>query len=157
MSSSADDLERFRTVIAGRIGLRFDDGRLVSLGNVLCRRLNELGQASGTYLDNLEQRRLPAEIGILAGELTVGETYFFRNNEQFRALADIVLPARIRARGIPHELRLLSAGCASGEEAYSIAIVARETIADPAWGVQIRAVDVNPGALAKAGGGRYAP
>lgn len=155
--ASRDELERFRTAIAGRIGLRFDDGRLDFLGNVLRHRLNDLGQASSTYLDNLEQIPSVAEIGTLAGELTVGETYFFRNAEQFRALAGVVLPQRMRARETPSELRLLSAGCASGEEAYSIAIVARETITDPAWDVQIRAFDINPAALAKAAAARYAP
>jgi chemotaxis protein methyltransferase CheR len=52
-------------------------------------------------------------------------------------------------------LRLLSAGCASGEEAYSLAIVAREAIADPTWEIAIRAVDLNPAALAKAAKARY--
>ena len=63
--------------------------------------------------------------------ITVGETYFFRNNEQFRALAEVVLPERIRVHPLHKILRLLSAGCASGEEAYSMAIVTRETVTDP--------------------------
>jgi chemotaxis protein methyltransferase CheR len=51
-------------------------------------------------------------------------------------------------------LRILSAGCASGEEAFSIAISARESL-DPSWEVSIRAVDVNPAALEKAARGRF--
>ncbi|HEX4367885.1 MAG TPA: CheR family methyltransferase [Rhodopila sp.] len=152
-----DALERFRTLIARRMGLRFDDDRLEFLGNVLRRRLNDLGRTGDFYLDGLEQRPSAAEIGALADELTVGETYFFRNNEQFRALAQIILPERMLAREMAKELRLLSAGCASGEEAYSIAMVVRDTIADSAWNVQIGAFDINPVALAKAAAARYAP
>jgi hypothetical protein len=48
---------------------------------------------------DLEREPSRSEIGALAQELTVGETYFFRNHEQFQALAEVVLPARVRARG----------------------------------------------------------
>jgi chemotaxis protein methyltransferase CheR len=125
MSDSADrhDLDRFRAVIVGRVGLRFDDARLGFLGEVLRRRLDHLGRPRSAYLDDLEQRLWASEISALAAELTVCETYFFRNVEQFRALAEVALPERMRARKTQGELRLLSAGCASGEEAYSIAIV----------------------------------
>jgi chemotaxis protein methyltransferase CheR len=151
------DLERFRAAIIQRIGLQFDDGKLGFLGEVLQRRLDKLGHSGDVYLGGLEHAPSIGEIAVLARELTVGETYFFRNNEQFRALAEVVLPERIRARGAPKVLRLLSAGCASGEEAYSMAIVVRETVADPSWEVLIQAVDLNPAALEKAARARYTP
>jgi chemotaxis protein methyltransferase CheR len=159
MSGPADrhDLDRFRAVIAGRIGLQFDDAKLGFLGEVLQRRLDHFGRPSYAYLDDLEQSLSTSEVSALACELTVGETYFFRNVEQFRALAEVALPECMRARKKQGTLRLLSAGCASGEEAYSIAIVARETVADPSWDVLVRAVDVNPIALAKAVAARYSP
>src|SRR5207247_2974392 len=94
------------------------------------------------------------ELAALARELTVPETYFFRNRDQFRALSDVVLPDRIAARAGERRLSLLSAGCASGEEAYSLAIVARDVV-DPSWRVSVLGVDVSPAALAKAAGGRY--
>ena len=154
------DLERFRTAIVGEIGLQFDDAKLGFLGEVLQRRLDQLGRPGGDYLSDLEQGRWHGEFTALAQELTVGETYFFRNNEQFRALAEVALPERIRANGaapigLPKTLRLLSAGCASGEEAYSMAIVARTTVTDACCDVLIRAVDLNPSALAKAARARY--
>ncbi len=159
MNGPADrhDLDRFRAAIVGRIGLRFDDARAGFLGEVLQRRLDHLGRSSDAYLDDLERRRSTSEVSALARELTVGETYFFRNGEQFRALAEFALPERRRRRKTSCELRLLSAGCASGEEAYSIAIVARENVVDPAWDVLVRAVDINPVALAKAVAARYSP
>ena len=153
--ATPSDLDRFRTVIIERIGLQFDDARLGFLGEVLQRRLDKLGRSGDAYLRGLEDRSTSGEITALAPELTVGETYFFRNNEQFRALAEVVLPERMRVHRAPGVLRLLSAGCASGEEAYSMAIVAREAVTDPSWEVAIRAVDLNPAVLEKATRARY--
>jgi chemotaxis protein methyltransferase CheR len=153
--ATASDLDRFRAAIIERVGLQFDDAKLGFLGEVLQRRLDRLGRSSETYLRDLEDRSARGEITALAQELTVGETYFFRNNEQFRALVEVVLPERMRVHRAPKVLRLLSAGCASGEEAYSMAIAVREAMADPAWEVVIRAVDLNPAVLEKAARGRY--
>ena len=101
------DLERFRAAIIQRIGLQFDDAKLGFLGEVLQRRLDRLGRTSDAYLQGLEYQTAGGEISALARELTVGETYFFRNNEQFRALAEVVLPERMRVDRTPRVLRLL--------------------------------------------------
>lgn len=149
------DLERFRAAIVERVGLQFDDAKLGFLGEVLQRRLDKLGRSSEAYLWGLQRGPENGEVTALARELTVGETYFFRNIEQFNALAEVVLPERLGVERTPRSLRLLSAGCASGEEAYSMAIVARQVVADPSWEVAIRAVDLNPAVLEKAARGRY--
>jgi chemotaxis protein methyltransferase CheR len=154
-SPTAEELERFRSVVAARTGLAFDDAKLGFLGEVLQRRLDALHWPAALYLQRLEQG-VADEVAVLAGALTVGETYFFRNREQFRALAEVVLPARQQAQGATRTLRLLSAGCASGEEPYTMAIVARETVPDPGWSIEVRAVDINPGALDKARRATYA-
>ena len=60
------------------------------------------------------QDALDEELRLLAEELTVNETFFFRNADNFRALAGQVLPERARARIHERRLRILSAGCASG-------------------------------------------
>ena len=155
--ATLNQTQRFKAVVGQKIGLRFDDAKLAFLGEVLQRRLKDRGRDGESYLWELEYEPPNAELAALARELTVGETYFFRNNEQFRALAEVVLPDRMRMRSEHKELRLLSAGCSSGEEAYSMAMVAQETIADPAWKVSVRAVDLNPNALEKALRGRYSP
>jgi chemotaxis protein methyltransferase CheR len=148
-------MERFRDLIGRQIGLRFDNTKLGFLSEVLQRRLRELGRDGDSYLWGLDYEPPPGELEALARELTVGETYFFRNNEQFRALAEIALPDRMRVERWPRMLRLLSAGCSSGEEAYSLAMVVRESVSDPSWDVSVRAVDLNPAALGKATRGRY--
>jgi chemotaxis protein methyltransferase CheR len=153
--SSLQELERFRAAITQRLGLSFDDGKLAFLGEILQRRLSKLNYPSEIYLSALEQDTSRDEAESLAQELTVTETYFFRNNEQFRALAEVVLPARMRRECKPRILSFLSAGCASGEEAYSIAMTAQEAIADRSWELRIDAVDINQTALEKARRGRY--
>ena len=149
------DVERFRTVLVRRLGLQFDDSKLGLLGDVLRRRTAQHQAGGGDYLTSLERAPPPGECDALAEELTVTETYFFRNHEQFDALAAIVLPDRLRRRGDARRLSLLSAGCASGEEAYSLAIAATEALPDSGWRAEIRAADLNPAALAKARRGRY--
>lgn len=151
----AEAVERFRSVVVLRLGLQFDDGKRGFLGAVLQRRLERLKLPSTIYLQDLEEHPPACELSALAQELTVTETYFFRNHEQFEVLAEIVVPERMRIQTRSKTLRLLSAGCASGEEAYSISIVACETVADPSWKTSVRAVDLNPGALEKARLGRY--
>ncbi|HTV87440.1 MAG TPA: CheR family methyltransferase [Stellaceae bacterium] len=150
------EVRRFRTVIARRLGLQFEDDRFGLLGAALQHRLAQLDMPARRYLCALAAGTLPSEPAALAEALTVGETYFFRNSEQFRALVDVAVPARMRAvHG--RRLSVLSAGCASGEEAYSLAIALRETLPDADSQAEIRAVDLSPTALAKAARARYSP
>ena len=150
-----DSPERFREVVAGQFGLFFDDAKLGFLGEVLRRRAESRGEPVEAYLAQLEAGDVNGEAGPLAEELTIGETYFFRNADQFRAFNEVVLPERMRARGAAKTLSLLSAGCSSGEEPYTLAMLARDKVPCPPWLVSIRAVDLNPAALKKAAGGCY--
>lgn len=152
---TAQASERFRQLIAQRLGLHFEEPKLGFLAEVLKRRVEATVRSSDAYLDLLETEALPTELGELALELTVGETYFFRNNEQFRAFSDVVLPERMRARAGERRLRLLSAGCASGEEAYTLAILLQELVPDPTWQMSLTGADVNPAMVEKATRGRY--
>ncbi len=157
----AGDVERFRRVVARRLGLQFEDAKLGFLADVLRRRLETNGEDCETYLSQLGLDRPKPELGALAQELTVGETYFFRHMDQFRAFADVALPERLRVRvsrevtAPDRTLRILSAGCASGEEAYSLAILVREATTELPCEVSIRAVDINPIALRRAIGCRF--
>jgi len=147
--------ERFRGWIAQRLGLQFDDTKLEFLTEVLNRRADKKGLDLRSYLDRIEGMDALAELPALALELTVPETYFFRHMDQFRACAEVALPAAQAARSSVHKLSLLSAGCASGEEPYSLAMLLREHGVDAGWNVAVRAVDINPDMLAKAARGVY--
>lgn len=98
-----------------------------------------------------------SQVEILSGHLTVGETYFFREPQVFDVLQTHILPALIQSRRQSGQhLRLWSAGCASGEEAYSLAILLQRLLPDfMQWNIRILATDINPHALQKAAAGIY--
>ncbi|MCK9459091.1 MAG: protein-glutamate O-methyltransferase CheR [Proteobacteria bacterium] len=87
----------------------------------------------------------------LVNRLTIGESYFFRNRPHFSALAAEIIPQLIEANTASRSLRIWSAGCAAGEEPYSIAILLRERFPELAgWDVRILATDINTGFLGRA-------
>lgn len=150
-------LQRLRSTVAQRLGLRYD-GRLDHLADVLRRGLEATASPScDAYLERLSSSAHDAEeVRWLAEQLTVTETFFFRNSDHFRALSEVVLPARIQARAPAKRLRILSAGCASGEEPYSVAMLLKEQVPDlEAWSLDILGIDVNRAMLAKARRARY--
>jgi chemotaxis protein methyltransferase CheR len=92
----------------------------------------------------------------LVNELTVGETYFFRIQAHFDALQNVILPGLYRKRREEKCLRVWSAGCATGEEPYSVAMLILETLAEPeSWNIDLLATDVNTDFIADAREGRY--
>lgn len=148
---TADQLLAFQGRLSQLLGLRFDDNRPSILAEVLTRRALSQRVPVEVYLERLkDQGPLSAESSALMRELAVGETYFFRHTDQFRAFEEIALPERLSARAHSRTLRLLSAGCASGEEAYSLLIAVRERGVEPAYGVEVFGFDMNPEALEKA-------
>lgn len=98
-----------------------------------------------------------AQIEMLASCLTIGETYFFREKRIFEILEREIFPELIRAhRSSDRRLRVWSAGCCTGEEAYSLAILLDRMIPDlHDWHVSILATDINPRFLRKAEAGVY--
>src|SRR5688572_21381130 len=102
-----------------------------------------------------------AELRNLLNLVTVTETCFFRDASQFRLLREYIIPtlmAERSARGSgPHKIRIWSAGCSSGAEAYSIAITLDEmgVFQNPAWSVEIFGAEHQSEALEKARGGVY--
>lgn len=156
-SIDSSDLEQFRVTVLRCLGLHFDDSRLGLLADALHQRLDARRLSPSGYLGRLQERIfLREELHVLAQELTVGETYFFRNHEQFYAFEEVVLGGRLSTRSYSPQLRVLSVGCSSGEEPYSLAICVRETLGSRAVEVVIHAVDVNPVAVKKAAHARYA-
>jgi chemotaxis protein methyltransferase CheR len=147
-------IDRFRDAIALRLGLQFDDGKRDFLAEVLTAQTGLLPASDAAYVARLRAgQATPAETAALAADLTVGETYFYRHPDQFRSLAAALQdwPPSGRRR-----FHVLSAGCASGEEAYSLAILLRESLSElSGWDLRVVGIDLNPAALAKAERGRY--
>ena len=111
------------------------------------------------YIDRLQEDS--DEVGALFRDLLIGVTDFFRDAEAFRALETSVIPRLFEGRGADDEIRVWVAGCATGEEAYSIAILLREHMdshMDPVGAspkVQIFATDIDDTAMTVARTARY--
>lgn len=149
-----------RALIAGRLGLDFPESRQADLERGFIRALRTSAvTVPETYLTMLAN--LPEgspELMRLAAYLTVGETYFFRDRALFETLERYVLPSLIEARRAEQtlRLRLWSAGCATGEEPYSLAILLDRLLPDCSdWAITILATDINPDALEAARRGCY--
>ncbi len=154
------DFPVVRDFVARKAGLYFSESKREELLTVVQDRLGMLPQHRDLagYLAALERDDDDGrELRSLVGRLTVGETYFFRNRSQFALLRDHLLPELIqRRRGRRQRLRLWSAGCSTGEEAYSLAILLHELLPDvAAWEVHLLATDINEDAVAAAREGVY--
>ncbi len=149
-------LSRF---IESKIGLNFPKERMRDLERGVCSAAAEAGHADvETYIRWLLSAPLSGiQVEMLASHLTVGETYFFRDKTGFNVLKTHILPDLIRSRrGREQRIRIWSAGCSSGEEAYSIAILLSEIVPDlKEWSLTILATDINPQVLKKAAAGVY--
>jgi chemotaxis protein methyltransferase CheR len=135
-----------------RTGLEFSPNRFGNAEAGIRRAMERAGASDLTeYLRLLQSERITDDD--LITELTVGETYFFRDPAHFAFVRDSILPELMRVEAPGHTLRVWSAGCASGEEAYSLAILFTEQgLADRA---QILGSDISRSALRRAQTGAY--
>ncbi len=139
-------LEKIRSSIIRRTGLSPQDW-------VLEARIRERLLATGIerpslYLDQLESQ---AELVEIVELLRVGETRFFRHQSHMKAMNELVLPALRKGTG---EARVWSAGCATGEEAYTLAMMLSRGL-EGSRDVSILASDISPNSLQRAEAGIY--
>lgn len=153
------DWDRCRSVISERFGWVFADAREVDLHRAIHRASNASGAGDVTaYVNRLLAGTLAdAEVERLVAELTVGETYFFRDHGCFDRLEHDVVPQLVEARRSgTRQIRIWSAGCSTGEEPYSIAMLLDRIIPDiTGWHVTILGTDINRRSLEKAKAGVY--
>lgn len=140
-------------------GLSFEESRRESLAFCVADRMRETHCSDvASYLALLTGPDAGAERQALLDEVTIPETHFFRNPPQIRALRAQVMPELLRQAAGSKRLRIWSAGCATGEEAYSVAMLVRELLpVNSGWDVKILATDVSTRALAAAAQGTYGP
>ncbi|MDP2256576.1 MAG: CheR family methyltransferase [Polaromonas sp.] len=152
-------LSRLSDFLASQVGLHFPRERWRDLERGIAAASRESGYAQAeAYIHWLLAAPLTrTQIEGLASHLTVGETYFFREKRGLDILEQQILPQLLRARAQTEKhLRIWSAGCCSGEEPYSIAMLLDRLIPDIAqWNVTILATDINPQFLRKAAQGVY--
>ena len=150
---------RLKRHLIASTGLSFYADRDDELADLIADRLAALRVANCTRYEDFLTSGVgrEAEMEVLIGKLTIGETSFFRDPEQFAAIRDIVLPDILERKQQSKQLRIWSAGCAAGAEPYSLAIMLARDLADriEGWQVDIRATDLNRSFLAKAVEGNF--
>jgi|SRR5665648_629843 len=141
-------LSQLSTFIAAEMGLYFPHARWDDLERQILVAAKEFDFIDiEMFVQWIVSSPLSREkIETLASYLTISETYFWREPKVFEALCDQILPALIRTREKSGKrLRIWSAGCASGEEPYSIAMALYNLIPDiKDWHITILATDINP-------------
>lgn len=149
------------TLVASCVGVRLHANQLAELQVWIDERLRDLGFETMAdynallFEPGIEGRR---EREALARHCTTGETYFFRDRGQHELLLSTILPELIERRRATRNLQIWSAGCSTGEEAYSLAMLLEELApALDGWRVQILATDIDSHSLAIARAGHYRP
>jgi chemotaxis protein methyltransferase CheR len=150
------DLVRIRDVVYQVAGIFHPNNKLRLLLDRCGRRMKELKTTSlREYLECLTVRATrQTELVALLNEITIGETCFFRNQPQLDALRQVVLPKILEAKAsLPlRRLRIWSAGCSTGEEPHTLAMLLLEEshgrLKD--WNIEILATDLNERSLAHA-------
>jgi len=153
------EFRMFANFVREHFGLDFTEPCRFLLERRLSRRVRELelGSFAAYHYRIRNSSSGPEELPNLIDELTTNETYFFREYSQLRALVDEIFEElqldRNQRAGRP--INVWSAGCSSGEEPYSIAMLAREAGLEPGVDVRIYASDISRRMLRKARKGIY--
>ena len=150
-----DELEQ---LAARRIGLRIPGDARDRFAAMLRERAAHLGYSLEDYRVFLAGKQATEEWEEFARAFTTGETFFFRDHGQFDLLRFRLLPELIARHHHDKTLRLWSAGCASGEEVYSLAMLVDMLLPLPqhgGWDILILGTDIDSAAIDKARRGRY--
>ena len=160
LSASRDDKYReLKDYVVASTGLAYYETRDDDFEERIDRRLRSLGLTNyGTYLTLLHDGVLgQSELDHLIAELTIGETFFFRDERQFDVLRGLIMPDLLRRNRPRKTMRIWSAGCASGAEAYSLSVVLQDEFRaqTAGWDISILGTDVNRRLLTQAQSGCY--
>lgn len=157
LKMSEDTFRLIRDFIKNHCGLYFDDESKFLLEKRLSRRVENyhLKNYEDYYHILMYDKRRDEELSAIIDILTVNETYFFREISQLKAFSDEIIPELIEKKKDRKRLRIWSAGCSTGEEPYTIAILILEKNLLPEWEVDILGSDINQRVLHVARRGIY--
>ena len=148
------EFDFIRHVVGENAGIVLGPHKRQLVQGRLGRRLRELGlQSYQEYCEHLRSSG-PEELVGLINALTTNVTAFFRENHHFDALADLMLPEAMERNTDSRRIRIWSAGCSTGEEPYSAAMVAADVM-PPGWDCKILATDIDSEVISFAQQGIY--
>ncbi len=150
------DFSRLRELVYQHTGIRMADNRRDLIYGRLSRRLRALGMHSFSDYCALIEDGHEDELEAFTNAVTTNLTAFFREAHHFDYLANTVLPELLQRKQTSQQIRIWSAGCSTGEEPYTLAMILQESIPDlHNWDVRILATDLDSDVLAKASAGIY--
>jgi len=153
------EFRRLSALIHRETGIALGDHKRELVCSRLGKRLRRHGYATfGEYYEHLLDRDPDGHERVcMVNAITTNKTEFFRDERQFSVLRSAILAPAAAGPGASRRLRIWSAGCSSGEEAYSIALTILDTLGPPsARDVRVLASDINTEMLARAQDGVYA-
>lgn len=147
----------FKHLLGKKIGVRLRDEGRESLSRKLGNRASQLGFSSYiAYYRFIKSEKGEKELAWLINEVTIDESHFFRADRQLFWLVGELLPALMEKRSPPRRLRIWCAGCARGQEPYTLSMMMLENIRlSRAWDLKILATDVDMDSLKAARRGTY--
>jgi chemotaxis protein methyltransferase CheR len=154
---TGEEFRLFRNLIYKESGIYLRESRQHFLENRLIKRMKDIGVSSPYWYYKMLTEKT-RELITLLDILTVNETSFFRNRPQFKLLKSIIIPEIMlnRKDKTSPSLRIWSAGCSTGEEPYSIAMIVSDLIPNYLqWDIKIFASDLSLNALDTANSGTY--
>jgi chemotaxis protein methyltransferase CheR len=150
------EFKRLRDVVHTRTGIALSEAKRELVYGRLARRLRKLKLTSFAEYCQLIERGESEELQELTNAITTNLTSFFREEYHFKQLAAEVLPQVESKRAAARRMRIWSAGCSTGEEPYSLAVVLREALAHlNSWDVRLLATDIDSKVVATAAEGVY--
>ncbi|HWQ14289.1 MAG TPA: CheR family methyltransferase [Roseiflexaceae bacterium] len=155
VSLAPEQFSRLRDLLAAFGGVYLDAAQQRVLEAGLVQRLDATGTGLEAYEQHIRSGAGRDELRRLAELVLNHETFFFRNQPHLRALRDVLLPEIHRRKPAGAPIRIWSAGCATGEEPYSIAIAALEALGHTDRPIAIYGTDLSEIALEKARAGYY--
>lgn len=152
-----DVFRLIRDLIKDYCGLYFDDGSRYLIERRLNRRVrsHHLDSFRDYYRFMLYNRKSEEELSSIIDILTVNETYFFREQQQLKAFSEEILVELNEKNKSRKKLKIWSAGCSTGEEPYTIAMLTNERGDFEDWDVEIHGSDINQRVLQAARKGVY--
>jgi len=147
-----EEFIKFREFFYRKTGIYFEETKRYFVDKRLIERIKETGSTSfRDYFTFLRFQTNGEELQKLTNRMTVNETYFFREEHQFKCLVKSMLPELVKRKEKDSLIRIWSIPCATGEEPYSIVLYLLEWWPDLAhWDVEIIASDVDTEVLQKA-------
>jgi chemotaxis protein methyltransferase CheR len=154
-----DLLREITALILNRTGIKIRLEDRANLEQKINKRIQNLklkNELAYLQLLNSTSKESRAEWEKLVGLITTGESYFLRDRGQIKLIQEYILPDLINKMHTQKTLNILSAGCSTGEEVYSLAIIIQENFPELAnWNVNLVGVDLNKEAISKALQGIY--